>query len=89
MNYTETLPTKINASPIRIPNTTVNPPIPHVPLLKLEAPFPDVWLGVGLDNVEDGEGDDDDSDDDNTEDNDEGGGGNEIDVAEGPTLQNF
>jgi hypothetical protein len=41
--------------------------------------------------VDDGEGDDsdDDDDEDNIEDNDEGGGGNEIDVAEGPTEQNF
>lgn len=60
-------------------------------LLQLEAPFfpllVDVGLGVGANGVEDGEGDDD--DDDSTEDNEAGGGGNEIDVAEGPTSQNF
>jgi hypothetical protein len=39
--------------------------------------------------VEDGEGDEGRSDDDSIEDNDEGGGGNEIEVAEGPTLQNL
>jgi len=79
VNYTETVPTKIAASPTRIPNTTVEPPVPHV-LLQLEAPpvFPEVWVGVELD-----------SDDDNIEDKDEGGGGNEIDVGEDPTLQNL
>ena len=77
--------TKIDPSPIRIPNTTVKPPTPHV---LLEAPlFPEVWVGVGLVSVEVGEGDS--EDDDNIEDNDEGGGGNEIDVAEGPTSQNL
>jgi len=87
VNYTETVPTKIAASPTRIPNTTVEPPVPHV-LLQLEAPpvFPEVWVGVELDSVEDGESD---SDDDNIEDKDEGGGGNEIDVGEDPTLQNL
>ena len=71
-------------SPIRIPNAAAQPPTPHA---LLEAPlFPEVWLGVGLVKVEDGEGED---DDDNTEDNDEGGGGNDIEVAEGPTLQNL
>ena len=40
--------------------------------------------------IEDGEGDDSGvDDDDNIEDNEEGGGGNDIDVAEGPTKQNF
>lgn len=55
----------------------------------LQAPllFPAVWVGVGLVNVKVGEGDS--KEDDNIEDNDEGGGGNEIDVAEGPTLQNL
>jgi len=54
----------------------------------LEAPLlPEVWLGVGLVNVKDGEGEVD--DDDNIEDSDEGGGGNDIEVAEGPTLQNL
>jgi hypothetical protein len=61
-------------------------------LRQLEAllllPFPEVWVGVELDDVEDGEGESDD-DDDSIEDKDEGGGGNEIDVAEGLTLQNF
>jgi len=49
--------------------------------------FPAVWAGVGVVNVKVGEGDS--EEDDNIEDNDEGGGGNEIDVAEGPTLQNL
>ena len=62
--------------------------------LQLEAPLlllpPEVWP-VGLDNVEDGEvvSDGDDDDDDDTEDNDGGRGGNDIDVDEGPTLQNL
>ena len=89
MNHPETVPTKIDESPIRIPNTTVNPAIPHV-LRQLEAPplslFPGVRVGVGLDSVKVGEGD---IGDDNTEDKDEGGGGNEIDVLDGPTLQNL
>lgn len=55
----------------------------------LQAPllFPAVWVGVGLVNAKVGEGDS--EEDINIEDNDEGGGGNEIDVAEGPTLQNL
>jgi len=60
--------------------------------LQLEAPLPllppEVWVWVGLDSVEDGEGESD-NDDDNIEDNEGGRGGNEIDVAEGPTLQNI
>ena len=89
MNHQEALPTKIDASPTRIPNTTVEPPAPHV-LSQLEAPllllFPGVWVGVELEDVEDEEGVE---SDDNTDDNDEGGRGNEIDVPEGPTMQNL
>ena len=89
MNHPETVPTKIDESPMRIPNITVEPATPHV-LRQLEAPplslLPGVRVGVGLDSVEVGEGD---GDDDNTEDKDEGGGGNEIDVLDGPTLQNL
>jgi len=90
VNYPDTVPTRIDASPIRTPNATVEPSTPHV-LRQLEAPLlllllPEVWVGVGLDSVEVGEGD---SEDDNTEDKDEGGGGNEIDVPEGPTIQNL
>ena len=86
MNYQETVPAKIDASPTRIPHTTVEPPTPHA-LHQLEVPPlllspPEVRVGVGLDNVEDRE-------DDSTEDKDEGTGGNEIDVPEGPTLQNI
>jgi len=89
VNHPETAPTKIDESPIRIPNTTVNPVTPHM-LRPLDAPPlsppPGVRVGVGLDNVEDGEGD---IDDDNIDDKDEGGGGNEIDVLDGPTSQNL
>ena len=93
MNHPGTVPTKIDASPIRTQNTTVEPPTPHV-LCQLEALllllllllFPEVGVGVGPDGVEDGEGD---SEDDSIEDKDEGGGGNEIDVPEAPALQNF
>ena len=89
MNHPETVPTRIDESPIRIPNATVDPPTPHVPR-QLEAPplslLPEVRVGVGLDSVEDGEGD---VDDNNTEDKDGGGGGNEIDVPDGPALQNL
>ena len=86
MNHLETVPTKIDKGPMRIPNTTVNPATPHV-LRRAEAPplslLPGERVGVGLDSVKVGEGDT------NTEDKDEGGGGNEIDVFDGPTLQNL
>ena len=79
MNHPEAISTKIDASPIRIPNTTIEPPIPHV-LPRLEAPLPlllpGVWVGEGGGGV------------DKIEDKDEGTGGNEIDVLEGPTPQN-
>lgn len=92
VSYAKTVPTKIDASPMRTPNTAAEPSIPHVLLLQLEALLLcEVRVGVGVDNVEDGTGDDnfDDDNDDNIEDNEEGGGGNEIDVAEGPTKQNL
>ena len=84
MNHPETVPTKIDESPIRIPNTTVNPVTPHLLRQLLEAPplssLPGVRVGVGPDSV--GKGD-------NTKDKEDGGGGNEIDVFDGPTLQNL